>query len=225
MAIGSLIVNLFFISFLVGKRYYYAHSAVQEASIGRSWGDVWNDDRKDVFESLSISNKDIVFVGNSLTEGFPLTEMFAGRPVKNRGIGWNESRHVVGRIAGIAQFAPRKIFIEMGINDFIAHTSPDTVFNNFKETVRIIRNISPSTVIYIQSVTPNGRGYYNNQPSIVVLNSLLKGYCDQENIRFVDLYSLFYKNGGLDSACTYDGIHFNGKGYAIWKSAIDSLVN
>jgi lysophospholipase L1-like esterase len=53
---------------------------------------------------------------------------------------------------------------------------------------------------------------------------MLKDYCNKENIIFVDVFSLFVKDGYLEKSFSYDDLHINGKAYVIWAKAIDSLV-
>lgn len=216
----SLLLNVLLLAGYGIKRYYFSHSK----EIKNDWGDLWNKDRNSVFDLLEIDSTDIVFVGSSLTEGFPLGELYPNLVIKNRGIGWNESRHVVDRIPLIAARHPNKIFLEMGVNDILNKGSFDTVFENYRKTIEIIRTLSPNTFIYVQSVMPMGTNNQYCQACVLALNKRLEGYCDLYTLRFIDIYSSLYKNGGLDSAYTYDGIHLNGAGYKLWQQAIDRSV-
>jgi len=216
--IASIVFNVVIVAFLIGKRYYYAGNYAKISY------DPWNEMRVSVYEDLFIDTSDIVFVGNSLTEGFPLTEMF-GAHVKNRGIAGNITSNVLNRIESIAAKRPKKIFLEIGVNDFNASLAINTTFNQYIQIINKIADISPTIHIYVQSVFPTCMSYTKINDSITSLNSKLKGYCEKNGIEYIDIYSALLKNNLLDSSLTEDGIHLNGKGYDIWKKAIDRYVN
>lgn len=227
LAIFSLILNGIFLLlflFFVGKRFYFAHSGGPTPN-PQNYFDVWNQSRNSVLSLLPIDSTDVVFVGNSLTEGFPVEEMFHSTHVKNRGIGGNQSYHVLGRITTIARGHPRKLFLDIGTNDIRAKVPLDTLWSHYKAIISIIRQESPRTAVYVQSVFPVGRLYKEFAPTIDSFNIQLRAYCQQERLPYIDVFSLMLDRGLLDSTLTLDGLHLNGKGYEIWRTAIDSLMN
>lgn len=220
----SVVFNCLIVLFIIGKRYYYSHgqgSAKQPLETAPY--DQWNKARLSVLNVLPIDKTDIVFVGNSLTEGFPVTELF-GEHVKNRGIGGNATWHLLERIEKIAVKQPKKLFIEIGINDFNFGSTVDSAFCNYKAIVSAIGNISPHTTIFIQSLTPTCMSYSNITDSVTQLNTRLKEYCNLQGIAFIDLYTPLLKGTQLDSAYTEDGIHLNDKGYEIWRRVVEKYV-
>src|ERR1044072_39645 len=213
----SLSLNILFVLFFIGKRIYYSGSILPKKEI--KYADVYNYDRADLYSQLPIDTTDIIFVGNSITERFPLTELFHSFKYKNRGIGSNETYHVLGRIGDIAKHRPKSIFLEIGVND-IKKISVDSIMTNYNKIIEIIKNTSPKTEIFIQLLSPVCKGESRLNPGIRKLNDRLNSYALQEHLQTLDLYAPFSKDGLLDSSLTNDGIHFNMKGFKIWKSKI-----
>jgi lysophospholipase L1-like esterase len=219
----SAIINISFIAFIAAKRYYYSHNSGPEQPLQRSSYDIWDEMRCSIFSGMPVDSSDIVFVGNSLTEGFPVTELF-GRHIKNRGIGGNRTIHVLNRIGNIVKAHPKKIFIEIGVNDFQSGISVDSVFKSYKAILSYIQIHSPFTRIYIQSLTPTCMEYVALLPSINSLNGQLKKYCVEHTMDFIDIYTPMLREDKMDSSLTSDGLHLNGKGYNIWHKSIVKYV-
>lgn len=217
----SITFNLIIVLFFGAKRFYYSYAA---APLDTSPYDRLNAARSSLLNSMKIDSTDIVFVGNSLTEGFPVTELF-GPHVKNRGISGNTTWHLLNRIDNIAAGHPKKIFIEIGINDFNFGSTVDSAFTNYKKIIAAIQSISPRTRVYIQSLTPTCMSYAGLFYKSKALNDRLQFFCRTQNLTYVDIYSPFLKGSQMDSAFTYDGIHLNGRGYEVWGKAIEKYIH
>lgn len=211
----SITLNIAIVSFLIGKRYYYSHQSVLQIPD-------YTGVRKSIFSNLTIDTSDIVFVGNSLTEAFMVSEFFGPR-CKNRGINGNKLSDILNRINLIAQRRPMKIFLEGGINDISNGQSPDYIANNYTVLIETIKKISPHTTLYIQSVLPTGKEY-NQKEKVIAVNELLKSICKDCGITFIDLYSSFERSGYIIDSLTYDGVHLTGAGYTKWVDKIRPYI-
>src|SRR5688572_21180522 len=69
------------------------------------------------FKSLPNTKGDIVFIGNSITDGGEWNELFNDLKIKNRGISGDVSTGVLHRMDEIAQRKPAKVFLLIGVND------------------------------------------------------------------------------------------------------------
>lgn len=221
LLIISIAINCLVVLFFVGKRYYYNTGATPAVN---NFYDQWNYSRSSLLNMLPLDTTDIVFIGNSLTEGFPVTELF-GRHVKNRGISGNATWHLLGRIEKIAAGKPKKIFIEIGVNDFNFGASVDSAFDNYRAIISTIENVSPRTRIYVQSLTPTAMSYNKILDSIITFNERLRAHCSAQGITYIDLYTPLSRGLQLDSAYTEDGIHLNGNGYAVWARQVKNYIN
>lgn len=220
----SVSFNVLLVAFFVGKRIYYANSGVHTDQEAQAYYDMWNNGRQSVLGPLPVDTSDIVFIGNSITEGFPLAELFKSYKVKNRGIGGNNSKHILGRIKGIAQGHPKKIFLDVGLNDIRSSMPLDYIFFNYKAILSIIKQESPTTQIYVQSVLPVGQTEKKYEKSIMAFNQIMEKYCQEQHINYLNLYHSFVEDGILKPNLTYDDIHLNGNGYEVWKEEITDFV-
>lgn len=88
------------------------------------------DQRATLFEVLPTSKKDIIFLGNSITNGGEWAELLGNPHVKNRGISGDRADTMLDRLHVITKGKPAKIFLLIGINDLAAaaasRTSPRT---------------------------------------------------------------------------------------------------
>jgi len=217
----SVALNVGTLLFFIGKRYFFPHN---QPVVIQNPIELWNQARKSVLGPLPIDTTDIVFVGNSITEGFPLQEMFHSLKVKNRGIGGNRSCHILGRIEGIARARPAKIFLDIGVNDILNHVPLDTLKTHYQIILNNIWGVSPYTKIYVQSVFPLGRSHAAEEKMVETFNAWLKDFCDGANITYLDLFSAYYKDGLLNPDYTYDDIHLNGLGYEVWKRKVEEFL-
>ncbi len=195
----------------------------------------YHEQKTTLYDILPISSKDIVFLGNSITDGGEWSELFNNRHVKNRGISGDRSAWLLERLDSIIAGHPKKVFLMIGINDLAAGVSPREVYDNIMKLVERFQNESPWTKLYIQSVLPvNGRSFttfkshYKVKEQIVELNTLLRGFCGgnvEDRVAYLDVYAeLVDSNGDLNAAYTNDGLHLLGEGYTIWRDAIKNYV-
>ena len=110
--------------------------------------------RATLFEKLPIDSDDIVFLGNSITNGCEWHELFNNPNIKNRGISSDVSMGVYDRLDPIIKGKPAKIFLMIGINDIAHHLSTDSTVKNITKIIRKIKKEAPSTRLYIQSLFP-----------------------------------------------------------------------
>lgn len=218
---ASFSLNLLFVLFFIGKRYYYSYGPGARKGVNYN---AWNDMRNSLLSTLPIDSNDVVFVGNSITEGFPVTELY-GPDVKNRGIGGNTTIQVFNRIDPIANSKPKKVILEIGVNDLFAGISVDSVFENYIAIINRIKSISSNTEVIAQSIFPTCMDYGNLLPKIKRLNNKIEEYCNRNKVTFINIFPDMMHNNSLDSSLTEDGIHLNAKGYAVWGKRIQSSIN
>ena len=185
------------------------------------------DQRELLFEILPTSHRDIIFLGNSITDGGEWNELFQNRHCKNRGISGDVCDGVLNRLTTITKGQPAKVFLMIGTNDLGRGANPDTVAAKTRQIVRRIKTESPRTKIFIQSVLPvndhYGRfeGHTARWKDIPKVNALLQKIAEEENVTYIDLFSVFANaEGKMNLDYSNDGLHLTGKGYLLWHDAI-----
>ena len=110
--------------------------------------------RATLFEKLPIDSTDIIFLGNSITNGCEWNELFPEQHVKNRGISGDRTTGVYDRLHSILTGNPQKVFLLIGINDLQHGASADSVIHGIIRIAEHIKAESPGTELYIQSILP-----------------------------------------------------------------------
>ncbi len=184
--------------------------------------------RKEHFESLPNTPGEIIFLGNSITDGAEWFELFGGNPnIKNRGIGGDDTDGVLERLKEVTESKPKKVFVMIGTNDLAYGKSVDHVVSNHQKIIQQIREDSPGTKIYMQSVLPVEDAIHFTRPnaSMLEINKQLKAYCEKQGVMYIDLVPLFSdENGKLNKEYSIDGLHLNAHGYLKWAEAIRQYV-
>lgn len=174
--------------------------------------------RATLFEELPVTSSDIIFLGNSITNGGEWAELFDNPHVKNRGISGDVCMGVYDRLDAILKGSPAKIFLLIGINDVDRGASADTIVERIGMIVDKIRKDSPSTKIYLQSVLPVSDHYkmFNGHTSrwqvVPEINKGLVRLAADRGVKYIDLYSHFIDNttGKMNIKYTNDGLHLLG---------------
>ncbi|MDR1882613.1 MAG: GDSL-type esterase/lipase family protein [Prevotella sp.] len=188
-------------------------------------------ERMACFEKDPLQEGQIVFLGNSLTQGGKWDEYFPVQKPVNRGISGDNTLGMLGRLHRIIEAKPRKLFILAGINDISLGRSNDRIMTGIKSMLYQVKAGSPGTEIYVQSLLPvnNDAGMYKRlkgkEKQIEKLNRKIRKFCKSENITFIDLYPSFTTSKRkLDAKYTDDGLHLNDAGYAVWVEKIRTCM-
>jgi len=183
-------------------------------------------DRIEVFKRDTLRFNQIVFLGNSITEGGKdWNEKFGVVGISNRGISGDSTDGVIARLNEIIHFSPKAIFLLIGINDIYNELTPSTdyVANNILKIIKRINHELPETKIFLQTILPVEKEVYKNK--IIEVNGMIKTFVSQSKFEIIDLYSIFVnKEGKMNKELSYDGVHLNDKGYSVWVDHIKPTV-
>jgi lysophospholipase L1-like esterase len=188
--------------------------------------------KKDLFEKLPNDENEIIFLGNSITDGAEWSELFDDLRIKNRGISGDITDGILYRLEEVTESRPAKIFLMIGVNDLARGTSQQQMLLNYEKIIKRIKDESPKTELYIESILPVNNSYtkfknhVNKNSEIIRVNNDLKALAMTYSATYIDLHSSFKDiNGKLDAKYTEDGLHINGAGYLLWKSKIEKYIN
>lgn len=176
------------------------------------------------FRSYPHSEKDIVFLGNSITANVEWRELLEMDNVKNRGISGDISYGVLERLDEVIGGHPAKVFVLIGINDISRNIPDEQIVGNYRKIIAGIRSGSPQTKIYFHTLLPVNneftqfKNHYNKDEHIAFVNSQLKAIAQEMKITLIDLHPHFLDAAGkLDKKYTIDGLHLTAEGYKVWK--------
>jgi lysophospholipase L1-like esterase len=174
----------------------------------------------------------VVFMGNSITEGWSNfdKDFFINNPFVNRGIGGQTTPQMLIRFKpDVVNLNPKAVVILAGINDIAENTGPVTI-ENIAENIISMAEIAKANEIkvFICSTLPAidfpWSPGMDPGPKVVKLNSILKNYCDSNNIPYVDYFSAMSdEKGGLkvpEYTTAEDLVHPNLAGYKVMEKII-----
>jgi lysophospholipase L1-like esterase len=175
----------------------------------------------------------VVFLGDSITDGWKLELYFPGKPYVNRGIGGQTTPQMLVRFYPDAiNLKPAAVVILAGTNDIARNTGPQTA-EMVQDNIRAMSELAArhDIAVVLCSVTPisdYARSKQSEQrpPSdILRLNVWLKEYAGQTGATYVDYFSTMADmDGFLKKDISDDGLHPNEKGYAIMAPIVQAAI-
>jgi len=170
--------------------------------------------------------KRIVFLGDSITDGWRLNEYFPGREFVNRGIGGQVTGEMLGRMkADVIDLKPAGMLVLAGTNDIARGVPLSTIVNNLVMIADLADayKIKPmfASVLpisdYHKDVNPRYEMSKLRPPSVILdLNRWLEAFCKQRHYPYVDYFSpMADPRGYMKSELADDGLHPNSAGYRV----------
>lgn len=184
--------------------------------------------KREQFKTYKSSNKDLVFLGNSITANTDWQELLQSDEVKNRGISGDITYGILERLKDITDTKPAKIFLLIGINDISRNIPDEQILKNFTKIVSRIRSESPGTKIYLHTLMPVNytfekfKNHYGKDEHILFVNEEIRKMADQKMIFVIDLYPHFLdENKRMKVELTHDGLHLTAAGYQLWSKLLN----
>ena len=170
--------------------------------------------------------KRIIFLGDSITEAFPVESLLPEYTIINKGVFGDRTDLVLRRLeSDVIELKPDCVFILVGTNDIAALFSDDALLANYDRMLHTLQNKLPDAHIYSESILPT-RGL-ENRPSqrILLLNSELKKMAEKNNVIFLDIYPWFLDDEGrLAERFSADGLHLTLEGYRRWAEYLRPVL-
>lgn len=205
----AVVLILFFITHLAAEKLIRHHYA----------------QKVDFFSRWLIKPGDIVFLGDSITDGARWDELFPNLPVKNRGINGDTVLGVLQRLDEILEGRPAAIFLLIGTNNlpwYLYHGNED-ILGTYKDILNRCRTAAPGTRIFVQSILPRHRHYAKRIRSI---NAHLKILAEQCSCTFIDLFPHFANSKDeIPLEISNDHLHLLAPGYTRWVKILKPYLD
>lgn len=189
---------------------------------------------------LAKDEKRVVFMGDSITDGWKLDQYFPGQPYVNRGIGGQTTQQMLVRFRpDVINLKPKVVVILAGTNDLSTYPGPfvlDGIKANLNSMVDLARahgiNIVLATVMPVSDYNKNAAGApivrtVTRPPAqIDELNKWIKQLCKDRELVYLDYFSAMADEKGLLKAdIANDGLHPNARGYEMIKPLAEKAIN
>ena len=197
-----------------------------------------NDRHKQFLKVVAKGEGDVIFIGDSITQGWEgagkkaWAEHFASFKPVNLGISGDQTGHVLWRITEGKETEPLKpklAVIMIGTNNTGAH-SAEQIAGGIKAIIDELKKQKPDMKILLLGVFPRAGGIKKEDtvapadklnPKIKAVNDIVAKYADDKTVFYKDIGSSFLnKDGGLERKVMPDLLHLSPEGYEIWANAI-----
>ena len=164
----------------------------------------------------------VVFMGDSITEGWHIDQSFPGKPYINRGISGQTTPQMVLRFRqDVIDLQAKVVVILAGTNDIAGNTGPETL-EQIEGNIASMADLAAANRIRVVlcSITPAfdypwQRGL-TPAPKIDLINAWMRGYAAAKGYVYVDYHSAMKDSeDGLPPNLSKDGVHPLPAGYAI----------
>ena len=180
----------------------------------------------------NLSRGQIVFVGDSITDLYPLDTYYSDLDLAtyNRGISGDFTQGVLDRLAvSVTDLAPSKIVLMIGTNDIDWGEPVDVIAERYEKILAGMRQALPEAEIYCMSVIPQNDDIEKystlkvaeTTPRIHDLNTRITALSAEYGATYLDLYSrLANENDRLIYEYSDDGLHLNARGFEVWTALL-----
>ena len=165
---------------------------------------------------------DVAFLGDSLTDGYDLSEYYPQYLTANRGIGGDTTHGLEARLGvSVYELKPKVAVMLIGANN------PHTMFENYEDILIGFRENLPQTKIVLLSMTSMGADWGRNN-NLAAFNSMkIKALAEKYGYSFVDVYTplLNVETDEIYAEYTSDGGHLTPEGYRVLTDAVAPILD
>lgn len=172
-------------------------------------------------ENKTLTEVDVAFIGDSLTDGYDLAAYYPGMSVINRGIGGDTTHGVYDRLeVSVIEPAPKVIVMMIGTNNL------GDMFTDYEDIILKIKKSLPDTHLVLLSIPPSSDNYAERNGQIAINNVKIKSLAEKHDCTYVDVFTplLDFESDQLRAEYTTDGIHFTPLGYSVITAEVKPVL-
>ena len=184
---------------------------------------------------VSVLEPDIIFIGDSIVEYYPLQELFGtAKTIVNRGVrGYQTGLLLENLDAHLYGDAVDQIVLLIGTNDIGKDVPMNEALDNLERVIQSIAREYPLSQIKLLSILPVNEGEKYKQTVYIRTNDKIKEWNQAYEalasaymqVDFVTVYdSLTDTEGQLKKDYTTDGLHLSVAGYQVLSEALKGVL-
>ena len=184
---------------------------------------------------VSVIEPDIIFIGDSIVEYYPLQELFGtAKTIVNRGIRGYQTKLLLEKLdAHLYGDAVDQIVLLIGTNDIGKDTPINEALDNLERVIQSIARDYPLSQIKLLSILPVNEGEKYKQTVYIRTNEKIREWNQAYEalvsaymqVDFVPIYdSLTDSEGQLKKDYTTDGLHLSVAGYQALSEALKEYL-
>ena len=175
----------------------------------------------------------VVFLGDSITDGWNLAKYFPGKPYVNRGISGQTTTQMLVRMhPDVIHLHPAAFILLAGTNDIARNTGPQTL-EMVEDNIRAMCELAASHNIKIilcllTPISDYGKTKQTERrppADIVNLNHWMESYARDVHAQIADYYAAIVDDKGmLREGFSEDGLHPNARGYELLAPVAEAAI-
>jgi len=208
--------------------------AAQLAAQLQDWNQLGRYHQDDVrLENAPAVEGRVVFMGDSITDGWDLAKYFPGKPYVNRGIGGQTTMQMVVRMhPDVIHLRPAAFILLAGTNDIASNTGPETL-EMIEDNIRAMCELAASHNIKIilcllTPISDYGKGkqsVHRPPADILSLNHWIESYAADVHAQIADYYTALVDDKGmLREGYSDDGLHPNARGFELLAPVAEAAI-
>ena len=189
----------------------------------------WAKRRGDWSKRDTADQKSVVFLGDSITEGWgdDIGGSFPGVKVANRGISGDTTRGMLIRLRDdVLALNPTAVVMLMGTNDLEEKASPETIAGNVKLILAEFKKHNPKMPVILCQVFPSSASKSRPADKIKEINRLYAAAVKGDSqVTLIVTWPLFANEQGDAKEAEFpDLLHPNKAGYTKWGAALRPIL-
>ena len=190
---------------------------------------LWTQKRMAWAKQVEKDQKALVFLGDSITQGWgdDMGGSFPGVKVANRGISGDTTRGMLIRLKDdVLALNPTGIVLLMGTNDLEEKAEPETIAANFKLILAELKKHDAKMPVIVCQVFPSSASKSRPADQIKQINDLYAAAVKGDpQVTLIETWTLFADEQGDAKAAEFpDLLHPNKAGYAKWAAALRPIL-
>ena len=173
-------------------------------------------------KSIIPGETEVVFIGDSLTDGYDLSVYYPDLITLNRGIGGDTTIGLEKRLQlSLYEVQPKVVVMLIGANNL------GTMFDNYENILISLKKNLPYSKIILISLTSMGDNWGRNNHLAAYNNVKIRALAEKYGYEFVDVYTplLNFETDEIYAEYTTDGGHLTHEGYVILTGEIRPVID
>ena len=190
---------------------------------------LWTERRGQWAKRVAEDQKSVVFLGDSITQGWgdDFGGSFPGVKLANRGISGDTTRGMLIRLRDdVLVLNPTAVVLLMGTNDLEENAEPETIAGNVKLILAEIKKHNAKIPVIVCQVFPSSATKKRPADKIKQINKLFAEVVKGDaQVTLVETWPLFAdEKGDAKEADFPDLLHPNQGGYAKWAKSLRPIL-
>ena len=186
---------------------------------------VWRERRSEWAKRVEQDHNAVVFLGDSITQGWGggLGAAFPGVKVANRGISGDTTRGVLIRLReDVLALRPAAVVLLIGTNDLEEGATPEVIAGNLRLILAGLKQGDARMPIVLCQVFPSSATMKRPADRIKAVNALYRAAVKNDpQVTYLETWPLFADAKGDAPAAEFpDLLHPNEAGYAQWAASL-----